>query len=155
MWRRAAGSLESFHFQKRIYPHFPSLSVGEREEKIETHTVMCLCDKKRRAQAESQGGEKKSKKAENKTKKMSEESSRKRKSYPQCQAVVRMSFFHLIRVSEEGQCVYGPVGLVRVRGSWADRESEDGREGGGGKASTGTLHPGQGQVNEGVGPGAK
>ena len=72
----AAGSLESFHFQKRIYPHFPSLSVGEREEKIETHTVMCLCDKKRRAQAESQGGEKKSKKTEKK----SQRKLRKRKS---------------------------------------------------------------------------
>ena len=65
-----------FSFEKRIYPHFPSLSVGEREEKIETQTVMCLCDKKRRAQAESQGGEKKSKKTEKK----SQRKLRKRKS---------------------------------------------------------------------------
>lgn len=48
---------------------------------------------------------------------MSEETSRKRKSYPQRQAVGRVSFFHLIRVNEEGQCVYGPVGLVGVGGA--------------------------------------
>lgn len=46
-------------------------------------------------------------------------------------------------------------GAGEGRGSWADRDGEDGREGGGGKASTGSLHLGQGQVNEGVGPGAK
>lgn len=58
-----------FSFPEEDLSPLPFFKCGQKGGKIETHTVMCLCDKKRRAQTESQRGEKKSKKTENKTKK--------------------------------------------------------------------------------------
>lgn len=136
--------------------------VTRRKKNRNRHTVMGLCDKKRRAKAESQGEGTEEKKCKN-TEKTSEETSRKRG-----KDVKKMSFPHTHQGNQDraNMCTARRPKVDGLGDPGRRREGEDGREQEGGRSqhwspvSPATV--GQGQVTRawstatpGNGPGAK